>query len=579
MNHPNFSPRIKDEWSGLSITARKAVLQRLWLRQHPEFRFKPIGFREFTLSPYYLDQGDYAYREIVIIGETLMRTRCNECIVEAGLGSGKSYLAALLISYIAHLLLCLKNPHGYYNLSADKPITILNMSLRETQARKVVFGSVSSFIENSVWFRQFDLEILKKSILLDKKIDLLCGNSSETMPLGLNIFAGILDEAAFYLDNEDRSVAEDIFDTIAGRIASRFGNSGLTIAISSSKHEEDFMNQKREESLEFPEKIFYIKMKAWKVKDREKLMPEVFIFDSEKFTIIDPGEYGNYDKGKGQIQKIVVDEFVKKDLTFGDAVMDDRFWIVPMDYYSAFRKNPENASRDFGAKSMPTSDLFIKLPNYVDEAFNKTPNYVQPDGAWLLPAEKPKEPLYCHIDLGLNKDRSGGRGDACGLAIGHFDGYDQAMGGRPRIRIVAIERITQDPITKEVSFSGVRQRIINLHNAGFEIVKVTLDGWQSADTIQTFNSLGILAELLSIDRTVEPYEAYKEALYEKRIEIPHHEKAMDETKHLVILKGSKIDHPKDGSKDVSDAIAGVVYNILLDYGVDFGEVQTGLIRY
>lgn len=58
-----------------------------------------------------------------------------------------------------------------------------------------------------------------------------------------------------------------------------------------------------------------------------------------------------------------------------------------------------------------------------------------------------------------------------------------------------------------------------------------------------------------MDRTATPYEMTKSALYDGKVRIPEHTKLLRE------LQTRKIDHPVRGSKDIADALAGVVYGL------------------
>ena len=83
------------------------------------------------------------------------------------------------------------------------------------------------------------------------------------------------------------------------------------------------------------------------------------------------------------------------------------------------------------------------------------------------------------------------------------------------------------------------------------------------------------SDYLSVDRTILPYHDLREALYEERIEFPKYmtylypgdaktvEIAFVELSGLTDT-GTKIDHQPNGSKDVTDAMAGVCYTLLGD---------------
>jgi len=142
--------------------------------------------------------------------------------------------------------------------------------------------------------------------------------------------------------------------------------------------------------------------------------------------------------------------------------------------------------------------------------------------------------------------------------------------------------------TQEVRLAEIRQLIYRLKfEMSFNIIKVTMDGYQSADTIQELNERGIPTELLSVDRTPDPYESLVDLAYQGLAKAYPHVVALRELDEVDNDgKTGKIDHPalslvrmaeegfEKGSKDVSDAMAGASYtcirDIPLDSGVFFG---------
>jgi hypothetical protein len=89
-----------------------------------------------------------------------------------------------------------------------------------------------------------------------------------------------------------------------------------------------------------------------------------------------------------------------------------------------------------------------------------------------------------------------------------------------------------------------------------------MDGFQSADTMQILRKKGYFVEYLSLDRSMDPYEEWKTAMYEHRIDIYDHEVYQQEARKLEKIKNKKIDHPRGGSKDCTDAVAGAVFNCI-----------------
>ena len=61
--------------------------------------------------------------------------------------------------------------------------------------------------------------------------------------------------------------------------------------------------------------------------------------------------------------------------------------------------------------------------------------------------------------------------------------------------------------------------------------------------MQILNKKGYKTEYLSVDRTVDAYNALKEAIYEKRISMYPHTVLKSELVRLELIKGVKVDHP------------------------------------
>ena len=93
---------------------------------------------------------------------------------------------------------------------------------------------------------------------------------------------------------------------------------------------------------------------------------------------------------------------------------------------------------------------------------------------------------------------------------------------------------------------------------------VTADSFQSVDMLQILRCNGFVTGQRSMDRTTVPYEFLKSAIYDDRISIPEHVKLREELISLEVdHKAGRIDHAPAGSKDITDALAGVVYGLTM----------------
>ena len=230
---------------------------------------------------------------------------------------------------------------------------------------------------------------------------------------------------------------------------------------------------------------------------------------------------------------------------------------IPEQLVDEYNSNPDNFKRDLMA--IPTGALegYFKDRELISKAFTLKNQWV---GEILKDFVPGNFRWFGHIDLAHKKD-------SVGIALCYRDDK--------RIKVPFLVRITAQK-GGEINFQSVRDIFIALQKRKFNLVKVTLDGWQSIDTIQQFTARGISSEVLSIDRTLIPYDTLKGIIYNETIDIAKHEILEKELNQLEMIKGKKVDHPRHGSKDVADALAGAVFNCVEDEGdnLDGGTLAT-----
>jgi hypothetical protein len=143
-----------------------------------------------------------------------------------------------------------------------------------------------------------------------------------------------------------------------------------------------------------------------------------------------------------------------------------------------------------------------------------------------------------------------------------------------KIRVELIMRFDPKVLGGEIIFEDIREYLYLLKEMGFNLRRVTLDGFQSADCMQILRRKGIESELLSLDRIDVPYETFKSKILENVVELPYvnfdnsrvfenpqspEEWFIKEAKTLE-KAGRKIVKPAKATKDVIDAVCGCVYN-------------------
>ena len=223
----------------------------------------------------------------------------------------------------------------------------------------------------------------------------------------------------------------------------------------------------------------------------------------------------------------------------------------------AFASNPADALARFAAQ--PTSggeDAVFKNHLAIDETFVGT-NGVDANGVfWNGMKPDPNKEYYIHVDLAQKHDR-------CAVAMAHVEKFVTIqMGGtqvketHPTVKVDLI-RWWQPSIEQSVDFKWVTDFIIQLSGMGFNIKLVTFDRWQSHDIRNFLEARGMKTASLSVGN--DHYLDFMSIMYDQRLIGPDVPELKDELKKLRWIRG-KIDHPRSGYKDLSDATAGAVYN-------------------
>lgn len=552
-------------WLNLIANEFTQVEEVDWLLNHPEFRERPATVREF-LGPRYLDVED-GIRESIkemlsdILGHTVSAERPTAyelAMSTGGIGIGKTTVASIVLPYLCHWCLCLKNPQEFWGLLPGSRIAFMMMSTSAKQAREVLFSDVKARLNHSPWFRKFPVDkAYKNQIRFDGDIWIIPGDSGETTFEGYNILGGILDEADSHTVTQTKDYARIGWETIFNRMSSRFGDRGFLLTIGQMKSQRGFAAQMFAE-LEKNPRAYVHRMSIWESRGWD------FYRDPDTTEL----KTFFYDPLRNEVVPTIV------------ALASDRedLMEIPELYKDQFTTNPEKAMKDLAGMPPATTDPFIsqtyKIHNcrtrYVENRFPESP--VTPKGdivPWFRAHDK--LPRVAHLDIGYS-----GEGDACGLAMGHVDRLIEYEGElKPYIVIDFLWR-RRAPKGKELVLSDIRRMIYDLRDEfDFDLQLVTFDSFQSKDSEQQLRRRKFAVMPVSVDKQLLPYYDLREAIYENRLEFPPYLTKLnvgDADRDLVeiLIKeleelcddGRKIDHPPGGSKDLSDAVAGVVTTLM-----------------
>lgn len=513
-----------------------------------------------------------------------------------------STFAEIAICRMIYEVSCFRNPQKVYGLRPGSVIAFINVSVNKTNAKKVVFQGIKSTVLNSPYFReQFPIVADKaEELRFPNNIWIFPAAAGESGIIGYNVFGGVMDEVNFMAYSEKSAVtggekydqAQTLQEALLRRMKSRFIRQGslpgILIQVSSSKYPDDYTERRIKEAQDDPQ-IFVRRYAQWDTYSpevrRQRFSGKMFFVTLGNLT-----QRPKMHEDKETAERVSAEEGCE-------------YLEVPIEYKRDFERDIDRAIRDLAGRPTLTITPFITYRWKVREAMDRGEKYdlVHPysseytnlkDGAVFEPKKLllPKyarlldqldkgteewkrvsdaykhlrhSPRFIHCDLALTND-------AAGIAMGFVYDYtvvvrrnEEGNEFRIKVPVIMIDFMLQirAPEGGEIELAGVRNLIYELRSYGYRIKKVTFDQFQSADSMQILRNSGIATEQLSADTNPEVYGALKDALYEDRLIMYPYEIAYNEIVRLERNERTgKVDHPPQGSKDVSDAIAAVCYH-------------------
>lgn len=521
---------------------------------------RPVELKEFVESSHYLGLpplSDLQYQLVAAMtqiynettlkqlygeveGELRWRGTVNEVIAQLGKGSGKDYCSTIAVARIVYLLLCLKDPATYYGKPPGDAIDIINIAINAQQAKNVFFKGFKKRIDNCPWFAG-KYSAKAEAIEFDKSVTCHSGHSERESWEGYNVLVVILDEiSGFSVDstsgNDQAKTAGAIYKMYRGSVMSRFPQFGKVILLSFPRYKGDFIQTRYEKVIGDKETI--VKSHTFTLDDS---VPEDA--PGNQFEISwEEDEIHYYSEPKvfamrrptWEVNPLQSLEFLKSE-----------FFSDPVDALSRFACMPPDAV-----------DAFFKSREKIERAFSQ---YIHPfDEDWRFKESfRPKDEVeyFVHVDLAHKHDRAA-------VSMSHVEKWVEIkfMGFSEPAPVVVVDAIrwwTPKP-NQAIDFADVRNYIVSLKQRGFNIKLVTFDQWQSIEMMNYLNSMGMPTERLSVAK--KHYEDMSILVQEERLVGPVNDILIEELLQLRVIKGDKVDHPRKGSKDLSDAVCGSIHN-------------------
>lgn len=521
-------------------------------------------------------------------------------VIQGGIGSGKSTFSHLAVLRMLYEASCLKNPAVSYGLAPNSIIGFCSLAKSKETARRVVFEQIAAKIQESPYFKyEFPpVKDVKDEIIFPKGLAIICGSSTDTSIIGMNIFGGIIDEVNFWGKVKKsnlnfgkhwgtESKSGRLFDSVRRRMKSRYIKKGklpgILMLISSKTTKDSFTEQ-------FIRKEKALGNNSTFVRDRSILDMKRDSFGSKTFKVL-----------------IGTVDYPSRILIEGEDVSnlaDPMVIEIPDDFRVDFENNLEESLRDIaGVSTIAISNFISKLekineivdplrfhpfqcpllddPTIWDSRKPYRINWhslcTQKDNGEWIPKLNPDAPRHVHFDPAYT-------GDAFGLCIAHIGGMQPVQKEGEIIEyqpifVVDFILAIQGSKEEEVINRNVRELCYEFSTHGFHLAEFSMDTYQSREMIQSLELQGYKAGVYSVDTGIssrgenvvstavgkvpkakQAYWYLRSAIYENRVKCYDYPRLLMELRKLEDSP-EKVDHPEGESKDLADALCGCVWTL------------------
>jgi len=576
-----------------------STLDQLW---EQDYRTHPPTIQEFLDERYYFG---YTKSNLYDVWrEALLEifapdSGVSEVTLTGAIGTGKTTVALIGLAYQLCVLMHMRSVHQLYNLLEGDPIVVALFNITKELAEQVDYKKLKGVLDLSPYFREnCKRNRIDTSLTFPNNLEIALGGEAVNS-LGASVFCGMMDETSFSRYGFSSEASKRTFNTytsILRRNESRFpflrGRfRGVFFLVSSKKDESDFT----ESHIQSVANLSHVRVYDYALYDVKSRQTH---YSGKKFRVL----VGS----SSMAGKVLLDGEVAP---IGATVIE-----IPIEHRDAYLLDVDSALRDIsGITGMALGKLIRNrekilacIDNNLVDPFvapsiqmpiSTTPEdtldkYLKPNvlifqkrlvEAVYVPRRASEALRYAHVDLGLT-------GDSAGIAMVHQEGvkevtrvsqenviYKESV---PQLVVDFVLEIKPTP-GSQIDLAKIGAFFIYLRATGFHFGMITYDGYQSAESVQRLLKSRFKSGVLSLDRNDIPYLTLRAAIVEERLRYYQHTKLVSELTQLRHdERKKKVNHPirmpggEVGSKDVSDALCGAVYNALQSESKEDRGVRT-----
>ena len=481
-----------------------------------------------------------------------IRTNYTFIVPSGAIGIGKSYFS-ILVMLIDLIKLChMRSPQDYFKVAKSTKLCFRFTHMNNEKAQQIFLDPIKEYLQTSPYFQTvFKYNDGK----LPHNIDL--GLAPKPGNLLGELLLGFVFSEVNFVTNID--TAKKFINNAIVRMTSRLKGSGMGlfphIILDSSDTEIDSPVQEFLANPAFKDDTKNFTMSQWEARKHEG-----------KFWNMTPKSFKVY-SGDSLNNPFILNEGEESQLSSLD---QDRFITVPSEFRNMFEADIIKSLNDLAGVSVLSGSIFFTNKDKISDAMSLEKSY--PDIINDLPfygdeqllhrcikeieAIPRERKLYGRVDLALSQD-------LCGICLCYVD-YIREVNGKTDLYIKVPVAFSLGRLPgEETSIEKIVQFFIDVNNIR-ELKLVTTDQFQSSAIRQQLDLAGINTELKSVDRNSSSYNILKNFIYDGRIELPKNNYLANELSNLINVRGNKVDHPKNGSKDCADALAGAVDSAFSD---------------
>ena len=602
-----MSDKLSDALSGLLKVERK----------HREVKDDPEQIREVVpiedwLSPYYI--GSHADKLYPFWQEHMRefrKSKCSELLIDGSLGAGKSTFGYIVFLRRIYELSCYKYPQRLFKVPDSSRLFFGYIAVTSAQTKLSGFSDLMAIIDDAPYFRndyKRNMDITSAA-QFPNGVNLVHGSDSVSV-LGTNLLGCFCDEVNFWKEGgggkagdleKARRIYRDTTDRRRNRFMKHGVDPGISILVSSSTNDSSFTDDRREKAK--PGTCYFVNVKIWDVKpnDYSKEMFCVFAGDEDRVQAVieDTKNLNDILVSYGYDTMAEDTKSLADNVDNLEGSLKHKFLFIPVDFKNDFLDDPVRSLQNIGGVSVTSvSKLFTDIkafnncidpirehPFIAQEIVVSTSDYKEIEG-YFIPekicncpdnAANSKAKIYSpkyfpgakrviHVDLSAT-------GDPTGIAMGCVSNFKQVRGGDFSLPVIHIDfmlRIQPPKAPARIDYEKIKSFIMALKEKfNFEINSVSFDQNQSESMLQFFEKAIGDSKRISMDRSDTVWMDACELMYSTRISFYLYSIFRTEWFNLIHDRTrGDVDHPikngdgSDGTKDVSDAVVGVITNLL-----------------